>query len=98
MFYFFRPSSFDLLDRRLTFFKTVQFLPFGPFNFIPLDRLLLSVETVENHFFRSYSPFVRAVRFWIPGPSIFADRPLLVVWVVQFNPPEQSTLTQDRPL
>ena len=30
---------------------------FGPSSFIPLNRLLLSIETVKNHFFRSYSLF-----------------------------------------
>ena len=36
--------------------------------------------------------FLRAVHVMISGPSTFADRPLSVVWTVQFNPLSEKSV------
>ena len=52
---------------------------------IPLVRLLLSLETVQIHFFRSYSLFS-------------LDHQLLVFWTVQFDSWPSSFSHLDRPV
>ena len=96
--------------RRVSSLWTVQFHPFGPFSFIPLDRPVLALCTVYFYPLRPskfiYSDrtvfFLWTIHFWISRPSIFADRlldcPVSVVWTVQFIPVGPFTLILGRPL
>ena len=98
-FFLFKPFIFGLLDRPVRSFWTVHFEHFGPSTFIFHDVQFSSFG--PSSFFLSNRPLFdfRTIHFESFGPITFAqDLPLSVVWTVQFNPPELSSLTQDRPL
>ena len=88
-----------LSDRSHVFLKTVQFHPFEPSSFIPLDRPVLALWNVHLHFLRpsSFTPldrsliFLKTVQFGSPDPTVF------FLWTVHLRRP--STLSRlDRPV
>jgi len=61
--------------------KTIEFHSFGPSSLIPLDRVLLFLETVQFHCILDF----RTVYFESFGPSSLI-LPVSVAWTVHFDP------------